>query len=157
MASWKWECLRMCETKDPKRSRCHGTQTSVGSLGGCLAALLKIPGADAQSLPSGALGTYALLPSESIWVLSGKASAVCQFSVVSHSDKRETPPCSEWRCSCPMLVSNRQANEEYQVLANSWRYSSVFSNKLFFSVVDYDEGADVFQQVPADIYSFCGV
>ncbi|XP_072481790.1 dolichyl-diphosphooligosaccharide--protein glycosyltransferase subunit TUSC3 isoform X3 [Notamacropus eugenii] len=41
----------------------------------------------------------------------------------------------------------RQANEEYQVLANSWRYSSVFSNKLFFSVVDYDEGADVFQQL----------
>lgn len=42
---------------------------------------------------------------------------------------------------------HRQANEEYQVLANSWRYSSAFSNKLFFTVVDYDEGADVFQQV----------
>uniref|UniRef100_A0A3B3UE63 Tumor suppressor candidate 3 n=1 Tax=Poecilia latipinna TaxID=48699 RepID=A0A3B3UE63_9TELE len=41
----------------------------------------------------------------------------------------------------------RQANEEYQVLANSWRYSSAFSNKLFFTVVDYDEGADVFQQL----------
>ncbi|KAJ6668589.1 hypothetical protein lerEdw1_012071 [Lerista edwardsae] len=40
-----------------------------------------------------------------------------------------------------------QANEEYQVLANSWRYSSAFSNKLFFTVVDYDEGADVFQQI----------
>ncbi|XP_053475531.1 tumor suppressor candidate 3 [Ictalurus furcatus] len=41
----------------------------------------------------------------------------------------------------------RQANEEYQVLANSWRYSSAFSNRLFFTVVDYDEGADVFQQL----------
>ncbi|XP_064859817.1 tumor suppressor candidate 3 isoform X1 [Oncorhynchus nerka] len=41
----------------------------------------------------------------------------------------------------------RQANEEYQVLANSWRYSSAFCNKLFFTVVDYDEGADVFQQL----------
>ncbi|KAL7981937.1 hypothetical protein Chor_000994, partial [Crotalus horridus] len=41
----------------------------------------------------------------------------------------------------------RQANEEYQVLANSWRYSSAFSNKLFFTLVDYDEGADVFQQL----------
>ncbi|XP_073198047.1 dolichyl-diphosphooligosaccharide--protein glycosyltransferase subunit TUSC3 isoform X2 [Lepidochelys kempii] len=41
----------------------------------------------------------------------------------------------------------RQANEEYQVLANSWRYSSAFSNKLFFTIVDYDEGADVFQQL----------
>ncbi|ETE65501.1 Tumor suppressor candidate 3 [Ophiophagus hannah] len=40
-----------------------------------------------------------------------------------------------------------QANEEYQVLANSWRYSSAFSNKLFFILVDYDEGADVFQQL----------
>lgn len=48
-----------------------------------------------------------------------------------------------------MLVSFRQANEEYQVLANSWRYSSAFSNKLFFTIVDYDEGADVFQQVNA--------
>lgn len=46
-----------------------------------------------------------------------------------------------------MFVSFRQANEEYQVLANSWRYSSAFSNKLFFTIVDYDEGADVFQQV----------
>lgn len=50
-----------------------------------------------------------------------------------------------------MFVSFRQANEEYQVLANSWRYSSAFSNKLFFTIVDYDEGADVFQQVMLDI------
>lgn len=50
------------------------------------------------------------------------------------------------------ILSCRQANEEYQVLANSWRYSSAFSNKLFFTVVDYDEGADVFQQV---IFVFC--
>jgi len=48
---------------------------------------------------------------------------------------------------CLFLFLNRQANEEYQVLANSWRYSSAFSNKLFFTIVDYDEGADVFQQV----------
>lgn len=49
------------------------------------------------------------------------------------------------------LLPCRQANEEYQVLANSWRYSSAFSNKLFFTVVDYDEGADVFQQVKCSI------
>uniref|UniRef100_A0A8D1XCI6 Tumor suppressor candidate 3 n=1 Tax=Sus scrofa TaxID=9823 RepID=A0A8D1XCI6_PIG len=41
----------------------------------------------------------------------------------------------------------KQANEEYQILANSWRYSSAFCNKLFFSMVDYDEGTDVFQQL----------
>ncbi|KAL3879967.1 hypothetical protein ACJMK2_032243 [Sinanodonta woodiana] len=38
----------------------------------------------------------------------------------------------------------KQAHEEYTVLANSWRYSQGFSNKLFFAMVDYDEGADVF-------------
>ncbi len=53
-----------------------------------------------------------------------------------------------------MSLFHRQANEEYQVLANSWRYSSAFSNKLFFTVVDYDEGADVFQQV--NIKLVCG-
>ncbi|XP_041500423.1 tumor suppressor candidate 3 isoform X2 [Microtus oregoni] len=41
----------------------------------------------------------------------------------------------------------RQANEEYQILANSWRYSSASCNKLFFGMVDYDEGTDVFQQL----------
>lgn len=41
----------------------------------------------------------------------------------------------------------RQADEEYQILANSWRYSSAFTNKIFFAMVDFDEGADVFQMV----------
>lgn len=56
-----------------------------------------------------------------------------------------------WKC-LSLSLSHRQANEEYQVLANSWRYSSAFSNKLFFTVVDYDEGADVFQQVNIQLY-----
>lgn len=47
---------------------------------------------------------------------------------------------------CPIILI-RLANEEYQILANSWRYSSAFCNKLFFSKVDYDEGTDIFQQV----------
>lgn len=41
----------------------------------------------------------------------------------------------------------RQADEEYQILANSWRYSSAFTNKIFFAMVDFDEGSDVFQMV----------
>lgn len=41
----------------------------------------------------------------------------------------------------------RQADEEFQVLANSWRYSSAFTNKVFFSSIDFDEGSDVFQMV----------
>jgi len=38
----------------------------------------------------------------------------------------------------------RQASEEFQIVANSWRYSQLYSNKLFFAIVDYDEGPDVF-------------
>ncbi|KPP75064.1 magnesium transporter protein 1-like, partial [Scleropages formosus] len=34
----------------------------------------------------------------------------------------------------------KQADEEYQILANSWRYSSAFTNKIFFASVDFDEG-----------------
>uniref|UniRef100_A0A1A8QZP8 Dolichyl-diphosphooligosaccharide--protein glycosyltransferase subunit MAGT1 n=1 Tax=Nothobranchius rachovii TaxID=451742 RepID=A0A1A8QZP8_9TELE len=41
----------------------------------------------------------------------------------------------------------RQADEEFQVLANSWRYSSAFTNKIFFASVDFDEGSDVFQML----------
>ncbi|XP_071787042.1 dolichyl-diphosphooligosaccharide--protein glycosyltransferase subunit TUSC3-like [Asterias amurensis] len=39
----------------------------------------------------------------------------------------------------------RQVNDEFQILANSWRYSQSYSNKLFFAIVDYDEGQDVFK------------
>lgn len=39
----------------------------------------------------------------------------------------------------------KQASDEYQLVANSYRYSPAFSNKLFFAMVDFDEGPDVFQ------------
>ncbi|KAK6168370.1 hypothetical protein SNE40_020920 [Patella caerulea] len=41
----------------------------------------------------------------------------------------------------------KQANDEYLILANSWRYSQQFSDRLFFTMVDYDEGPDVFQSL----------
>lgn len=41
----------------------------------------------------------------------------------------------------------RPANDEYQIVANSYRYSTSYSNKLFFAMVDFDEGSDVFQQL----------
>jgi len=41
----------------------------------------------------------------------------------------------------------RQASDEYNIVANSWRYSPQFSSKLFFGIIDYDEGSDVFQQL----------
>ena len=41
----------------------------------------------------------------------------------------------------------RHAHDEFQVVAQSYRYSKAFSNKLFFAMVDFDEGAEVFQYV----------
>uniref|UniRef100_A0A1X7VP25 Magnesium transporter protein 1 n=1 Tax=Amphimedon queenslandica TaxID=400682 RepID=A0A1X7VP25_AMPQE len=42
----------------------------------------------------------------------------------------------------------KQAYEEYEILANSWRYSQQYSSQLFFVMIDIDEdGMDVFQQL----------
>ncbi|XP_063222730.1 tumor suppressor candidate 3 [Bacillus rossius redtenbacheri] len=41
----------------------------------------------------------------------------------------------------------RHAHDEFQIVANSFRYSQMFSNKLFFAMVDFDEGPDVFQML----------
>lgn len=41
----------------------------------------------------------------------------------------------------------RHASDEFTIVANSFRYSQGYSNKLFFAVVDFDEGSDVFQMV----------
>ena len=45
------------------------------------------------------------------------------------------------------FLVNREANNEFTILANSWRYSQQYSNKVFFAVVDFDEGPDVFSAV----------
>lgn len=41
----------------------------------------------------------------------------------------------------------RHASDEFTIVANSYRYSQLFSSKLFFAMVDFDEGSDVFQMV----------
>lgn len=41
----------------------------------------------------------------------------------------------------------KQASDEFTILANSWRYSQQFSNRLFFAMVDFDEGGDIFQSL----------
>lgn len=38
----------------------------------------------------------------------------------------------------------KEANTEYEIVANSWKYGTTYSNNLFFAMVDYDEGPDVF-------------
>lgn len=47
----------------------------------------------------------------------------------------------------PSLLRCRPANEEFQIVAQSYRYSSAFSNRVFFAMVDFDEGSDIFQYV----------
>ena len=39
----------------------------------------------------------------------------------------------------------KQASDEFHLVANSYRYSQFYSNKMFFAMVDFDEGPDVFQ------------
>ncbi|KAL6252241.1 hypothetical protein P5V15_014782 [Pogonomyrmex californicus] len=39
----------------------------------------------------------------------------------------------------------RHANDEFTIVANSFRYSPLYSNKLFFVSIDFDEGSDVFR------------
>jgi len=39
----------------------------------------------------------------------------------------------------------KHALDEYQIVANSFRYQQQFTDKLFFSLVDFDEAQDVFQ------------
>ena len=52
--------------------------------------------------------------------------------------------CAHVIPSCP----GRDANDEYIILANSYHYSSAYSNRLFFVMVDIDEdGFEVFQWV----------
>ena len=45
------------------------------------------------------------------------------------------------------FFSYRQAFDEYEIVAQSYRYSNAFSNKAFFGMVDFDDGSDVFQSV----------
>ncbi|KAI9585857.1 tumor suppressor candidate 3 [Glossina fuscipes] len=41
----------------------------------------------------------------------------------------------------------RHAHDEFNIVAQSYRYSPAYSNKLFFAMVDFDEGSDVFQML----------
>ncbi|GJQ65248.1 hypothetical protein Trydic_g7376 [Trypoxylus dichotomus] len=41
----------------------------------------------------------------------------------------------------------KHAHDEFVIVANSFRYSQAYSNKLFFAIVDFDEGSDVFQMM----------
>jgi magnesium transporter 1 len=46
-----------------------------------------------------------------------------------------------------IFAFQRQALDEFQIVAQSYRYSSAFTNKVFFGLVDFDDGSEVFQYV----------
>lgn len=48
----------------------------------------------------------------------------------------------------------RHANDEFVIVANSFRYLQSHSKKLFFASVDFDEGSDVFQMVCKILYYY---
>jgi len=41
----------------------------------------------------------------------------------------------------------RQASDEFNLVANSYRYSPFYSSKLFFAMVDFDDGTEAFQSM----------
>ena len=53
------------------------------------------------------------------------------------------------------LLCFRQANDEFQIVANSYRYSQQYSNQMFFAMVDFDEGSDVFTSVSKKAMKKC--
>lgn len=46
------------------------------------------------------------------------------------------------RCSICQAVY-----DEYRIVANSFRFSQAYTDNLFFGIVDFDEGSDMFQMV----------
>ncbi|KAK3099792.1 hypothetical protein FSP39_009717 [Pinctada imbricata] len=62
--------------------------------------------------------------------------------------QRQCSVCKQANDEYQILANSwRQANDEYQILANSWRYSQQYANRLFFAMVDYDDGPDVFSSM----------
>ncbi|PAA92052.1 hypothetical protein BOX15_Mlig028467g3 [Macrostomum lignano] len=41
----------------------------------------------------------------------------------------------------------KYAHEEFTIVANSWRYAQSWTSSLFFAMVDFDEGSDVFSML----------
>lgn len=48
----------------------------------------------------------------------------------------------------------RNVHDEFSIVASSFRYSQAYSNELFFVMVDFDEGSDVFQLVSVLYFYF---
>lgn len=54
------------------------------------------------------------------------------------------------------IVFFRHASDEFIIVANSYRYSHrLIESPLYFGIVDFDEGSDIFQMV-SGVYYFLG-
>ena len=74
------------------------------------------------------------------------ADCSCSATAMCHLQVGSRKPCGTLYHRASLRLC-RHANDEYQLVASSYRYSSSFSNKVFFAMVDFDEGTDVFQSV----------
>lgn len=52
------------------------------------------------------------------------------------------------------LSFSRPAHDEFEIVAQSYRSTNALSDKIFFGMVDYDEGAEIFQTVCPQSLSF---
>ena len=80
------------------------------------------------------------------------ADRSCPATTMCHLQVGSRSPCRTVHHRA-FLRLFRHASDEYQIVANSYRYSSAYSNKVFFAMVDFDEGVDVFQSVRLPIAS----
>jgi hypothetical protein len=85
--------------------------------------------------------------------LSSKRSVIRFDGKKFHNYVKATPRNYSTVVMFTALQSHRQcgacrdANSEFEVLADSWRFSEKFKGSLFFAMVDYDDGPDVFNSL----------
>lgn len=55
-----------------------------------------------------------------------------------------------------MFLCYRQANDEFQILANSYWYSAERGSALYMAMVDYDDAMDAFHSVsvPEGLFTY---
>ena len=76
---------------------------------------------------------------------------ICQATTVTCFHKMHSSNClsiiNNVISDIFLSILCREADSEFTILANSWRYSQQYSSRVFFAMVDFDEGPDVFSAV----------
>lgn len=56
-------------------------------------------------------------------------------------------PCNQFFSLINEILLFSQAYDEYEIVANSYRYSYLYSKQIYFTLADFDEASDVFNAV----------